>query len=786
MKRSVLYVLLVIPFLLNAQDPDGSYNPYVNQGTISPSPLLPVEVNGTGLVSFNVGNTGSDPLEVYTDQYITLTISLSYGVPDNPDPLNAIQGTFASYFDWSYDDAGTYTGIQNTVIPAGGLGSITIDYLVTQNSQSPGLNGFNVNISPAPYQTASNTTDDDFVSSYTYTELKDFGDAPASYGSADHTIDFNNFLGAAVDGEDASIYSSLADGDDLDAQDDEDGVVFPAGIHRDETVNIQVTVSGLGYLNVWMDWNADGDFNDPGEHAANNLQRTSGLHDIPITVPPDANITTATYARFRFSSNSLSDPVGSAIGGEVEDYQLLVLCAPPTPGLAISDADSAFCEGTEVVFTATGGILYDFRVDGISVQSGSDDTFTTDTLTDGQRIDVIVTDGNSCTATSAEIEVTVFSLPDAQLSDSDADQIICEGTIVTFSASGGANYDFTVDGLTAQSGTQSDYLTDSLTDGQTVNVLVTSAEGCVSAAQGITYTVNPVPVAPDVSVTDNCDGTSLLSTTASGSLLWSTGETTQQIIVTSAGDYSVTTSVNGCTSPQNTVTAAPGVTPASPAVSDAAPENICPDTTVDLTQLITSSTPPGGSLVYKTTNDPNGDDIADPSAVVAGSYYLFYQNSDGCYSAATEVIVTINACPPDLTPTLVVSPNIMHGITDFDLVVRITELNNINTTGIITIVIPKDTRWILTDGYDPALLTLAGRDLDNNLWTYSEDVNNHIFSTNSVIPAGDFITFGFRVTFNPASTRGIYSITTQLQSGSGGEARPGNNADSESIDYFQQ
>jgi hypothetical protein len=128
----------------------------------------------------------------------------------------------------------------------------------------------------------------------------------------------------------------------------------------------------------------------------------------------------------------------------------------------------------------------------------------------------------------------------------------------------------------------------------------------------------------------------------------------------------------------------------------------------------------------------------------------------------------------------------MHGITNFNLIVKVTELNIVSTTGLITVNIPKDSRWYLTDGFVQSLTIIAGTPLDNSVWTYSSDAINHIFTTAAVIPAGGSTTFGFMVTFNPGSTRGIYTVTSQLVSGSGGEIRVSNNADSEKLDYFQQ
>ncbi len=321
MKKINLYITLFLfcAPLLNAQNPNGNYNPFVKSGTISPSPLFPTQVDGKGTISFDIGNTGSDPLEVYPNHHLTLTITLSYGVPEHADPITAVAGSSAGLFTWSYNE-GTYSAVQTSTIPANSSGTITIDYKVNKNSDSPGLNGFNVNISPAPYQTETNTQDDDAVNSYTYTEIRDYGDAPASYGSVDHLLDFENYLGSLWDGEIEHQFSASADGDDNADQNDEDGVSFPDIMRQGDTAEISVRVKGAGYLNAWIDWNGDGDFNDENEQLADNLPVSEGTHNLEVIIPEDAITSLATFARFRLSSETLSGASGSANGGEVEDY----------------------------------------------------------------------------------------------------------------------------------------------------------------------------------------------------------------------------------------------------------------------------------------------------------------------------------------------------------------------------------------------------------------------------------------------------------------------------------
>ncbi len=175
----------------------------------------------------------------------------------------------------------------------------------------------------------------------------------------------------------------------------------------------------------------------------------------------------------------------------------LTVNAPPLATLTSSDPDNIFCAGTSVTFTAGGGTTYIFRVAGVNVvQSNLLSTFTTNTLTTGQTVDVIVTNANGCSATSPVITNTVSSLPLPILTSSDADNSFCAGTSVTFTAGGGTTYTFRVAGVNVvQSNLLSTFTTNTLTTGQTVDVIVTNANGCSATSAAITNTVSPQPTA---------------------------------------------------------------------------------------------------------------------------------------------------------------------------------------------------------------------------------------------------------------------------------------------------
>ena len=328
-----ILLLLIVIFLTIQLRGQGDYNPYVSTASINPEPLMPVGSNGTGILSFVMGNTGSDPLEVFPANTIILIITLSNGVPDNNNAVNAIGGSYANLFSWTYN-SGVFIGTQTETVPGEGSGSITIDYRVTVNSTSNNPdNGFRVSLVPALYQVLNNISDDDSAERYTYTAvLRDFGDAPASYGSADHVIDFENYIGSLVDAESSNQPSASANADDSNGEDDEDGVTFPVLI-RGTTVNIPVRVTGNAHLNAWVDWNGDGDFMENDEWVERNISAGNETVNLSISIPANAVITEPSFMRIRFGPRTFfnnSEFDGSDTFGEVEDYQITILCAPPS------------------------------------------------------------------------------------------------------------------------------------------------------------------------------------------------------------------------------------------------------------------------------------------------------------------------------------------------------------------------------------------------------------------------------------------------------------------------
>ena len=153
----------------------------------------------------------------------------------------------------------------------------------------------------------------------------DFGDAPDSYGTslaengARHGIG-DRYLGVTVDAEyDAYIYPLS----DQSTANDEDGVNFITGFEAGLDSLIQVKVNGTGYLNIWVDWDQNGQF-EADEQLVYDRSMVTGTETFLAETPLDVEPGT-TWARVRYSSTSGVSATGGVTNGEVEDYQVLVL-----------------------------------------------------------------------------------------------------------------------------------------------------------------------------------------------------------------------------------------------------------------------------------------------------------------------------------------------------------------------------------------------------------------------------------------------------------------------------
>lgn len=175
---------------------------------------------------------------------------------------------------------------------------------------------------------------------------EDFGDAPASYGNPIHTLEAGFQLGVTNSADTGPFDSATAAGDGGD-----DGISSFPPLTETLDASLSVDVSGAGgFLQAWFDWNGDGDFDEPNEQVATDLQDGDGDGTIVIDFTVPGNVTTAqTFARLRWSSSAGLEFNTAVSNGEVEDY----LIAPITQGVANVTATK-----TVEVFDPAGEGLY--------------------------------------------------------------------------------------------------------------------------------------------------------------------------------------------------------------------------------------------------------------------------------------------------------------------------------------------------------------------------------------------------------------------------------------------
>jgi len=138
-----------------------------------------------------------------------------------------------------------------------------------------------------------------------------------------------------------------------------------------------------------------------------------------------------------------------------------------------------------------------------------------------------------------------------------------------------------------------------------------------------------------------CQGDSVtLTSSASTSYLWSDGSTTQSIVVTTSGNYTVTVgSTNGCpaTSAPTSVTVN-----AAPTVSITGVNYACSGNTTTLTANAAAGSGSITGYQWQESNvDISGETNSTYGASTAGSYTVIVTNSNGCSTTSAPFTFTI-------------------------------------------------------------------------------------------------------------------------------------------------
>lgn len=388
---------------------------------------IDAEINGIP----TAGADGDDLNGIDDENSIAFTSLISPGTPATLEVVTSSAGEIAYWVD--FDASGTFDNATERfsfTAPAAGTHSLT---MAVPGTAVLGNTAARFRIASSAAEVADPTgfaVDGEVEDHIILIEPRiDFGDAPTALiaGGGTFVADYPTLLtangarhrntgprlGGARDGEINGLPSVLADGDNTDGSDDENGVTitgpFASSTAKDlpgvVVVNLQNPDPVSNFLDVWIDWNRDGDWNDPDEQIVDslNLDSFTGDRSVNFVIPEDTGdnvVPGLSYARFRLSTTGGLGVAGLANDGEVEDYQIEII----NQGADYGDAPALSGTGTFVsdyptLFADDGarhadegprlGVARDVELDGVPTTAADGD----DTDVGGDDEDGIVFSG---------------------------------------------------------------------------------------------------------------------------------------------------------------------------------------------------------------------------------------------------------------------------------------------------------------------------------------------------------------------------------------------------------
>jgi gliding motility-associated-like protein len=270
------------------------------------------------------------------------------------------------------------------------------------------------------------------------------------------------------------------------------------------------------------------------------------------------------------------------------------------------------------------------------------ETTSSITVSTAGNYSVTVTAPSGCTGTASQV-ITSEVMPVLSLTSSGT-TVSCAipQVLVSTSATGGrAPYQYSLNGGTYQSGNVF-----TITSGGTYTLYVKDASGCI-ASQSIT--ISEDKALPITTIT--ASGTQLtcsvpyvtlsVPSAAGASYKWSTGATSQSIIVSTAGTYNVTvTGANGCTNTSNNIT----ITEAGKPALNVTPESatitcLQPNVTIQATAT-------GGTAPYSYSLNGGAEQASGTFTLTSGgSYVVTLTDANGCTQSKAVSVIQNNTVP---------------------------------------------------------------------------------------------------------------------------------------------
>lgn len=275
---------------------------------------------------------------------------------------------------------------------------------------------------------------------------------------------------------------------------------------------------------------------------------------------------------------------------------------------------ATICAGDSAILSATGGTSYSWSTGATSasvvVSPGNDSIYS-----------VIVSSAQGCSDT---VSLLINVVPTPAITAAPSSAVICQGDTITISATASNNYQWstgdTTSAITISPGISSSYY-------------AISSNGPCADTAFTSITVNPQPYAQIDEPLPICQGTSLvLTSTTSGAVLWSTGDTASSIIVTPASSQTYyLNATNSCGAASDSVNV---IVHPVPAVFTSGDTTIFPGEQVQLDASggISYSWDPSSSLSCNDCSSP----MASPGETT--TYTVTVTNTNGCVTFDTLTV----------------------------------------------------------------------------------------------------------------------------------------------------
>ncbi|MBK9524923.1 MAG: PKD domain-containing protein [Bacteroidetes bacterium] len=559
----------------NQQNPTHSYG---SAGSFTAT-LTTVSANGCSSTANQIINVNPLPIADFTAGNACENSAIAFN-----DLSSVSTGNITSY-QWNFGD-GNSSSVQNPSHAYSTAGNYTVSLQVTTAGGCSGTITHPVNIHPTPVA-AFSTSPVCLGSPTSFMNNSTIGTGSIS----SYFWDFSDTYTSTQSSPTHSFTSAGTFNVNL---------IISSGNGCTDTVSQAVTVNALPVANAGNDQSVC--IGSPASLSASGgtayVWTPGGQTTSTINVSPATN-------------SSYTVTVTDANGCTASDVASVQVNALP---VVIASPDKSICSGANTTLTATSTancVWMPGNFNGLSYSVSP--TSTTSYIVTG-------TDANGC-VNKDTARVIVNPLPTISAGP---DQSICIGSTISYTATGGASYQWNPIGNT----TANVLVTPNANS--TYTVIGTDANGCVNS-DTVSVTVNPIPVV-NLMPAFICPGfsTTLDAGNPGSTFAWSTGEVTQSISVSDSGNYTVVvTSANGCSALGSTNVSVGGSLNAVPTNSA-----VCAGQSAVL-----NAGNPGCTYLWSTTETSQSI-----SVTTAGTYFVTITDPNGCSGSIVHNL-TVNPLP---------------------------------------------------------------------------------------------------------------------------------------------